>query len=111
MLNHFEWQNIMYFSVLLLKLWLMEHHTIYLCIYLFIYLSFIAELTQKKGDENVAKIPIIKKSAVTLKKELAQKTDDLNKALKKENELQVGIEMTSCSFLLTLPYAVLTPYN
>ncbi|MGH0170975.1 UNVERIFIED_CONTAM: hypothetical protein FKN15_060117 [Acipenser sinensis] len=50
-----------------------------------------AELTQKKGDENVAKIPIIKKSAVTLKKELAQKTDDLNKALKKENELQIEV--------------------
>ncbi|MGH0124392.1 UNVERIFIED_CONTAM: hypothetical protein FKN15_036935 [Acipenser sinensis] len=50
-----------------------------------------AELTQKKGDVNVAKIPIIKKSAVTLKKELAQKTDDLNKALKKENELQIEV--------------------
>ncbi|XP_041095597.1 myomegalin-like isoform X3 [Polyodon spathula] len=50
-----------------------------------------AELTQKKGDESVAKIPVIKKSAVTLKKELAQKTDDLNKALKKENELQIEV--------------------
>lgn len=34
-------------------------------------------------------IPLSKKTVVVLKKELAQKTEALNKALKRENELKV----------------------
>lgn len=35
-------------------------------------------------------MPATKKTAVMLKKELEQKTEALNKALKKENELRVS---------------------
>lgn len=34
-------------------------------------------------------IPLSRKTVVVLKKELAQKTEALNKALKRENELKV----------------------
>lgn len=34
-------------------------------------------------------IPLPKKTVIILKKELAQKTEALNKALKRENELKV----------------------
>ncbi|XP_066569161.1 CDK5 regulatory subunit-associated protein 2 isoform X2 [Amia ocellicauda] len=50
-----------------------------------------AELTMKNNEGSAGKIPIIKKSGVTLKKELAQKTEALNKALKKENDLRIEV--------------------
>ncbi|XP_067825752.1 myomegalin-like isoform X3 [Heptranchias perlo] len=47
-----------------------------------------AELTQHESaeDEILVKMPQNKKSSASQKKELAQKTEELNKALKKENE-------------------------
>lgn len=45
-------------------------------------------LLKKNEDSQPGKVELTK-SAVTLKKELAQKTEALNKALKKDSELQV----------------------
>ncbi|XP_015222208.2 CDK5 regulatory subunit-associated protein 2 isoform X2 [Lepisosteus oculatus] len=49
-----------------------------------------AELA-KTNEGSTGKIPVIKKTAVALKKELAQKTETLNKALKKENDLRIEL--------------------
>lgn len=49
-----------------------------------------AELSRRNSEDNVENIPLSKKSVVILKKELAQKTEALNKALKRENELKVS---------------------
>lgn len=49
-----------------------------------------AELSRRNSEDNVENIPLSKKAVVLLKKELAQKTEALNKALKRENELKVG---------------------
>ncbi|KAF7656265.1 hypothetical protein LDENG_00044490, partial [Lucifuga dentata] len=50
-----------------------------------------AELSRRNSDENVETIPLPKHSVVILKKELAQKTEALNKALKRENELKISL--------------------
>lgn len=51
---------------------------------------FVAELSQQHSEENMEKsLTVNKKPAVILKKELAQKTDALNSALKRENQLKV----------------------
>lgn len=55
---------------------------------IFVYIQ--AELTRRNSEENAENIPLPKKTIVVLKKELAQKTEALNKALKRENELKVG---------------------
>ncbi|XP_066501258.1 myomegalin-like [Hoplias malabaricus] len=51
-----------------------------------------AELSLRNSEENMEK-PVTgsKKSAVILKKELAQKTDALNSALKRENQLKMSL--------------------
>ncbi|MBN3322421.1 CK5P2 protein, partial [Atractosteus spatula] len=49
-----------------------------------------AELA-KTNEGSTGKIPVIKKTTVALKKELAQKTEALNKALKKENDLRIEL--------------------
>ncbi|KAM8828804.1 LOW QUALITY PROTEIN: CDK5 regulatory subunit-associated protein 2 [Spinachia spinachia] len=49
------------------------------------------ELSMPSSDDNAENILTSKKSVVTLKKELAQKTDALNKALKRENELKISL--------------------
>lgn len=49
-----------------------------------------AELSRRNSEDNVENIPLPKKTVVILKKELAQKTEALNKALKRENELKVS---------------------
>ncbi|XP_035523390.1 CDK5 regulatory subunit-associated protein 2 [Morone saxatilis] len=50
-----------------------------------------AELSRRNGEDNVEYIPLSKKTVVVLKKELAQKTEALNKALKRENELKISL--------------------
>lgn len=49
-----------------------------------------AELSRRNSEENVENISLPKKAVVVLKKELAQKTEALNTALKRENELKVS---------------------
>lgn len=48
-----------------------------------------AELSRRNSEDNVENIPLSRKTVI-LKKELAQKTEGLNKALKRENELKVS---------------------
>lgn len=55
----------------------------------FPFVSFEAELSRRNSEEHQENIPLSKKTVVVLKKELAQKTEALNKALKRENELKV----------------------
>ncbi|XP_051906465.1 CDK5 regulatory subunit-associated protein 2 isoform X2 [Hippocampus zosterae] len=50
-----------------------------------------AELSRRNSDDRIENIPLSKKTVVVLKKELAQKTDALNKALKRENELKMSL--------------------
>lgn len=51
-----------------------------------------AELSRRNSEENIEKsLTGSKKSAVILKKELAQKTDALNNALKRENQLKMSL--------------------
>ncbi|XP_070706541.1 CDK5 regulatory subunit-associated protein 2 [Pempheris klunzingeri] len=50
-----------------------------------------AELSRRNSEDNVENIPFSKKTVVVLKKELAQKTEALNKALKRENELKISL--------------------
>lgn len=49
-----------------------------------------AELSRRNSEDNGESIPLSTKAVVLLKKELAQKTEALNKALKRENELKVS---------------------
>lgn len=49
-----------------------------------------AELSAR-NSEDLENVPKSKKTVVVLKKELAQKTEALNKALKRENELKVSL--------------------
>lgn len=49
-----------------------------------------AELSAR-NSEDLGNVPKSKKTVVVLKKELAQKTEALNKALKRENELKVSL--------------------
>ncbi|XP_031665210.1 myomegalin-like [Oncorhynchus kisutch] len=49
-----------------------------------------AQLSKKNNEDNMEKVPLAKNTLVILKKELAQKTDALNKALKRENDLKVN---------------------
>ncbi|XP_064164743.1 CDK5 regulatory subunit-associated protein 2 isoform X10 [Anguilla rostrata] len=58
-----------------------------------------AELSKKSDEGNVSKMAVTKKTGLMLKKELEQKTEALNKALKKENELR--IELADLRSLLT----------
>uniref|UniRef100_A0A3Q2T0V3 CDK5 regulatory subunit associated protein 2 n=1 Tax=Fundulus heteroclitus TaxID=8078 RepID=A0A3Q2T0V3_FUNHE len=48
-----------------------------------------AELSRRNSDDNQENIPL--PTVVVLKKELAQKTEALNKALKRENELKMSL--------------------
>ncbi|MEQ2232970.1 hypothetical protein ILYODFUR_016917 [Ilyodon furcidens] len=50
-----------------------------------------AELSRRNSEDNQENIPFSKKTIVVLKKELAQKTEALNKALKRENELKISL--------------------
>ncbi|XP_061703679.1 CDK5 regulatory subunit-associated protein 2 isoform X1 [Syngnathoides biaculeatus] len=50
-----------------------------------------AERSRRNSDESVESIPVSKKTVVVLKKELAQKTEALNKALKRENQLKMSL--------------------
>nr|XP_046230565.1 myomegalin-like isoform X2 [Scatophagus argus] len=50
-----------------------------------------AELSRRNSEDSVENIPFSKKTTVILKKELAQKTEALNKALKRENELKISL--------------------
>uniref|UniRef100_A0A3Q3MV79 CDK5 regulatory subunit associated protein 2 n=1 Tax=Mastacembelus armatus TaxID=205130 RepID=A0A3Q3MV79_9TELE len=50
-----------------------------------------AELSRRNNEDNVENVPLNKKTVVILKKELAQKTEALNKALKRENELKISL--------------------
>ncbi|KAM7368804.1 hypothetical protein PAMP_013111 [Pampus punctatissimus] len=49
------------------------------------------ELSRRNSEDNVENNPHSKKAVVLLKKELAQKTEALNKALKRENELKISL--------------------
>ncbi|XP_070990985.1 myomegalin-like [Oncorhynchus clarkii lewisi] len=49
-----------------------------------------AQLSKKNNEDNMEKVPLTKNTLVILKKELAHKTDALNKALKRENDLKVN---------------------
>ncbi|XP_075312442.1 CDK5 regulatory subunit-associated protein 2 isoform X4 [Odontesthes bonariensis] len=50
-----------------------------------------AELSRRNSDNSQENNPLSKKTVVILKKELAQKTEALNKALKRENELKISL--------------------
>ncbi|XP_078143085.1 CDK5 regulatory subunit-associated protein 2 isoform X1 [Centroberyx gerrardi] len=50
-----------------------------------------AELSRRNSEDNLENVPLTKKTAVVLKKELAQKTEALNKSLKRENELKISL--------------------
>ncbi|XP_073668675.1 CDK5 regulatory subunit-associated protein 2 isoform X5 [Paramisgurnus dabryanus] len=50
-----------------------------------------AELTRRNSEETLDQTAMSKKSAVYLKKELAQKTEALNAALKSENQLKISL--------------------
>lgn len=50
---------------------------------------FVAELSRQNSEETLDITTVSKKSAVVLKKELTQKTEALNAALKRENQLKV----------------------
>ncbi|CAL8278581.1 unnamed protein product [Merluccius merluccius] len=50
-----------------------------------------AELSKMNSEDNVDNITVTRKITVILKKELAQKTEALNKALKRENELKISL--------------------
>ncbi|XP_058473906.1 CDK5 regulatory subunit-associated protein 2 isoform X2 [Solea solea] len=50
-----------------------------------------AELSRRNSEDSVENVPLSKKTVVILKKELAQKTEALNKALKRENELKISL--------------------
>ncbi|XP_073727654.1 CDK5 regulatory subunit-associated protein 2 isoform X8 [Misgurnus anguillicaudatus] len=50
-----------------------------------------AELTRRNSEETLDQTAVSKKSAVVLKKELAQKTEALNAALKRENQLKISL--------------------
>lgn len=63
-----------------------SHFISLLCLILF-HFSYKAELSTRNGEHSQEKIPI--QTVVVLKSELAQKTEALNKALKRENELKV----------------------
>uniref|UniRef100_A0A3B3Z2U9 Uncharacterized protein n=1 Tax=Poecilia mexicana TaxID=48701 RepID=A0A3B3Z2U9_9TELE len=49
------------------------------------------ELSRRNTEDNQENIPVSKKTVVVLKKELAQKTEALNRALKRENELKISL--------------------
>lgn len=57
---------------------------------IFLCFCVVVELSRRNSEDNGENIPLAKKSVVILKKELAQKTEALNKALKRENELKVS---------------------
>ncbi|TNN58666.1 Myomegalin [Liparis tanakae] len=60
-----------------------------------------AVLSRRSSEENMENIMPSKKTVVVLKKELAQKTEALNKALKRENELKMSLaELQSLLFEL-----------
>ncbi|XP_041753568.2 CDK5 regulatory subunit-associated protein 2 isoform X3 [Coregonus clupeaformis] len=46
---------------------------------------------RNNNEDSMEKVPLVKKTVVILKKELSQKTEALNKALKKQNELQMSL--------------------
>ncbi|KAM4635269.1 CDK5 regulatory subunit-associated protein 2 isoform 3-T3 [Polymixia lowei] len=50
-----------------------------------------AELSRRNNKDYLENVTLTKKPAVVLKKELAQKTEALNKALKRENELKISL--------------------
>ncbi|XP_059214660.1 CDK5 regulatory subunit-associated protein 2 isoform X2 [Centropristis striata] len=50
-----------------------------------------AELSRRNSEDTVENVSFSKKTVVVLKKELAQKTEALNKALKRENELKISL--------------------
>ncbi|XP_029920528.1 CDK5 regulatory subunit-associated protein 2 isoform X2 [Myripristis murdjan] len=50
-----------------------------------------AELSRRNSEDSTENAPLSKKTVVILKKELAQKTEALNKALKRENELKISL--------------------
>ncbi|XP_054908682.1 CDK5 regulatory subunit-associated protein 2 isoform X3 [Poeciliopsis prolifica] len=50
-----------------------------------------AELSRRNTEDNQENIPVSKNTVVVLKKELAQKTEALNRALKRENELKISL--------------------
>ncbi|KAG7477293.1 hypothetical protein MATL_G00092500 [Megalops atlanticus] len=50
-----------------------------------------AELSKKNNDDDAGKIPVTERTAVLLKKELEQKTEAMNQALKRENELKIEL--------------------
>ncbi|XP_028274258.1 CDK5 regulatory subunit-associated protein 2 isoform X2 [Parambassis ranga] len=49
------------------------------------------ELSRRNSEDSQENNPLSKKTVVILKKELAQKTEALNKALKRENELKISL--------------------
>lgn len=59
-------------------------------IFSFLFFHTEAELSRRKSEDNQENLSLSKKAVVVLKEELAQKTEELNKALKRENELKVS---------------------
>lgn len=69
-----------------------------------------AELSRRNSEDSAENIPLSKKTVVVLKKELAQKTEALNKALKRENELKVsGCEAAAMGTLASRKHALDNP--
>lgn len=68
---------------------------------------FVAELSRRNSEETLDPTAFSKKSVVVLKKELAQKTEALNAALKRENQLKVHIcifnEFSVFGYCIKLP--------
>lgn len=54
----------------------------------FIYIE--AELSKRNSEDNMGNLHLPQNTVVLLKKELSQKTEALNKALKRESELKVS---------------------
>ncbi|XP_036384341.1 CDK5 regulatory subunit-associated protein 2 isoform X2 [Megalops cyprinoides] len=50
-----------------------------------------AQRSKKNNDDDTGKIPVTERTAVLLKKELEQKTEAMNHALKRENELKIEL--------------------
>lgn len=74
------------FSILSLDIYKIDYM---LVLHLILFFCIEAELSRRNSEDNLENIPHSKKAVVILKKELAQKTEALNKALKRENELKV----------------------
>lgn len=71
---------------------------------LFFVCVFLAELSRRNSEETLNITTVSKKSVVVLKKELTEKTEALNAALKRENQLKVSFMSYECVDLCVSTY-------